>query len=509
MKKTLSIIISLLLVICMASCNVIITNNETTNTDTDADSSSAEESQGDETETEYPHADMELAPLEEIIATTENQSIPVSTFKYFFMDYYSSFISQYYYVLSYYNFDESIPLHDQQYTLEEGDKTWYDVFLENGKSRFEQYVKFTEMAIKEGMTLSDDDYAKIKENLDSIEKAAAEYSQTFEEYMSQFMGEGMTRERVEEATKITQLGYNYYTKIYNSFKYTDEQIENAYNTAGGKYSLVDYNEATIKALYDETDSDEQVESAKNAVKEKAEKMKELIDGGMSFADAYNTVNPSQTTETDTEADGTKEKPVNFLNTAAEYSEDDIYAFLYENGTKEGQVDITYDENGNAYIIQCVKLPYKNTNNTVNVRHILLSSSDYSTEEEAYAMAEKLLKQINEAADKKAEFISLVPEYSSDTGSKSNDGLYENVLPGKMITEFNDWCFDSERQPGDTGIVQTDYGYHVMYFDGYGSQIWSYKCEEDLRTNDFSAAAQAIYNSVKITYNEDLLDRITK
>ncbi len=35
----------------------------------------------------------------------------------------------------------------------------------------------------------------------------------------------------------------------------------------------------------------------------------------------------------------------------------------------------------------------------------------------------------------------------------------------MVQAFNDWCFDGSRKPGDTGIVETNYGYHVMYFSG--------------------------------------------
>ena len=36
-----------------------------------------------------------------------------------------------------------------------------------------------------------------------------------------------------------------------------------------------------------------------------------------------------------------------------------------------------------------------------------------------------------------------------------------------MTEFNDWCFDASRKTGDTAIVKTQYGYHIMYFVGYG------------------------------------------
>jgi hypothetical protein len=33
----------------------------------------------------------------------------------------------------------------------------------------------------------------------------------------------------------------------------------------------------------------------------------------------------------------------------------------------------------------------------------------------------------------------------------------------MVEAFNDWCFDDERKPGDHGIVETTYGYHIMYY----------------------------------------------
>ena len=33
----------------------------------------------------------------------------------------------------------------------------------------------------------------------------------------------------------------------------------------------------------------------------------------------------------------------------------------------------------------------------------------------------------------------------------------------MVQTFNDWCFDPERKSGDHGIVDTDFGSHMMYF----------------------------------------------
>ena len=128
------------------------------------------------------------------------------------------------------------------------------------------------MAIKEGISLDEEDNAKIEDNLKSIDSIAAENSKTFDEYMAQFMGEGMTRDRIKTALELSRLGYKYYLKLYNTPQYTDADIEAAYNSSNGEYSLVDYNEAVIKAVYDETDSEDAINAAKEEAKTKAEKM---------------------------------------------------------------------------------------------------------------------------------------------------------------------------------------------------------------------------------------------
>ena len=54
----------------------------------------------------------------------------------------------------------------------------------------------------------------------------------------------------------------------------------------------------------------------------------------------------------------------------------------------------------------------------------------------------------------------------------------------MVTAFNDWCFDSSRKSGDTGIVETEYGYHVMYFVGNTDITYrDYQIQSELRSAD--------------------------
>lgn len=107
---------------------------------------------------------------------------------------------------------------------------------------------------------------------------------------------------------------------------------------------------------------------------------------------------------------------------------------------------------------------------VNVRHILImpeksDGASESTDEQwdaAKTKAEELLAEY-EKNPTEENFSDLATKNSTDPGSASNGGLYEDVYPGQMVQTFNDWCFDESRQPGDTGIVKTEYGYHIMYF----------------------------------------------
>lgn len=498
MKKLLFTAIALVLALSTVSCNIII-NQETEG--------------GETTDKVYPHSNMELADLNAIIATTENQSFPVSVLRYFFMDSYASFINQNYYYLSYIGLDLTVPLHDQN--EQSTGKSWYEYFLGMGKSAFEQYAKFAEKAIEEGMELSEADLEEIEVYLDGIETSAESSGLSFEEYMEEFMGEGMTRDMMREAVKISQLGYNYYEKIYNEPVFTDEDILAEYNKNIKNYALVDYLSVTIEALYDETDDDAAKEEAKAAALKDADDIIALVQGGKSFSDAVKEICPelaekkASSTETGESAEAQYKTDDDYLVEGAQYTEKAVFAFMFEEGAKDGEIRKITSEGGDVTLVLVKKLPYKDTTKLVDVRHILLDSTKYKTQEEAEAAANALLKQINESSDPKSTFISLVKDNSSDGGSSLNGGLYQDVYPGQMVPEFDAWCFDPDRKVGDTGIVLSDYGYHVMFFDDAGDELWRYYAETALRDEKFDKASEAIYEEVQIEYTEELLDKIMR
>jgi hypothetical protein len=46
----------------------------------------------------------------------------------------------------------------------------------------------------------------------------------------------------------------------------------------------------------------------------------------------------------------------------------------------------------------------------------------------------------------------------------------------MVKNFENWSTDDSRQYGDTGIVESDYGYHIMYFVSDLPE-YLYECQE--------------------------------
>ncbi len=162
----------------------------------------------------------------------------------------------------------------------------------------------------------------------------------------------------------------------------------------------------------------------------------------------------------------------------------------------------------VYVIYVLRTTYRNDEPLVDARHILVTfdsvasmlsqtegntiditkkddvevktettedGAEISNEGTGYS-TELVLETYKKAADIRDKYLSgekteeafaaLAEEYSEDTGSigeNGSGGLYAGIERGKMVKPFEDWVYDSNRQAGETGIVVTEYGCHVMYF----------------------------------------------
>ncbi len=155
------------------------------------------------------------------------------------------------------------------------------------------------------------------------------------------------------------------------------------------------------------------------------------------------------------------------------------------------IEAYFAENEEALTGQGIK---KDGTYTIDVRHILVMLDNIVAEmekeqgatkeedkgEDGYTQAqwqaclEAAQKIYDEwlAGDRTEEhFGELANQYSDDNdGEVTDGGIYTFVSEGDMVEDFNSWCFEEGRKPGDTDIVKTKFGYHVMYFVG-SEEVW--------------------------------------
>lgn len=151
---------------------------------------------------------------------------------------------------------------------------------------------------------------------------------------------------------------------------------------------------------------------------------------------------------------------------------------------DAALDAYFQENKETLEAQSIQ---QDGSYTVDVRHILIKAdgtenddgtitfTDPEAAAEAKAKAEKVLALWLEDPTED-NFAALAKEYTGDSNGEAG-GLYEDVTEGYMVATFNDWCFDESRQAGDYGIVETRFGYHIMYFSARGEEVWKTKTQQ--------------------------------
>ena len=140
----------------------------------------------------------------------------------------------------------------------------------------------------------------------------------------------------------------------------------------------------------------------------------------------------------------------------------------------------------------------NTYALADVRHILVKFEGGKTDStgkvtytaaeknKAKVEAEKIFAEFENGLKSEDRFSMLATQYTDDS-NKEQGGLYEGVYPGQMVANFNDWCFADERKAGDYGLIDTEYGYHLMFYVGDNETNYrDHMVTEDKKEADITA-----------------------
>lgn len=316
--------------------------------------------------------------------------------------------------------------------------SWFDYFTLEAQANLRQVLLFAEKAKEQGVTLTAEEKAEISQ---------VAMSNDFSAYTKKF---GFTVEDFTKIMELTTVASKMYDKAIADMAIDDTKIEQYFKTNEKYFKMVDYNAVVIP--YGTNGWYKDAATAKSAADHIAKATtKEAFEKAV--REVLSAIGASAN-DIETELQSAKQTGV--------YYKDNDAVSTWAFGT--AKVNNTYvAEIESAYAVyQLAALPYIDDAATVNVRHILVSSEDKAKE----VLAE--FKKGDKTADS---FGKLADKYTEDPGSKGTGGLYENVTEGKMVEAFDAWIFDEKRKEGDTDIVKTEHGYHVMYFVGAGDKAW--------------------------------------
>ena len=428
---------------------------------------------------------------------TENYLISGAMLSYLYHYNLTSFVYQNYYSLSSLKLDLSKPLKQQSCSLLE-DGTWHDYFMNSAKQSAENILLLCEAAASMSLSLSEDDLASIEDELKKLESYAQESGKTTEEYLADAYGAGVTLNDLSSFYYLATLSNMAYLKLIDGYTFTSGELEeyrdaNKNSFYGGLCYFY-----SVAAAYDE-DADDSTVAAARADAYRAAQELAAQESDDAFLSAVNALRAKA-----------EDDPVTLSALTEEvHQEDDteLSDWLFTEGRQAGESMISGDPDKDDYFtVFRAAETYKLLDDyrTINVRHILFLFSSFKTEDEAKARAEELLAEFEKGDRTKEAFAALAEQYSEDPGSQNNGGLYENVCLGNMVEPFEDWCFDPSRVDGDTGIVRTSYGYHVMFFDSFGEKMWELNAKNALISARFESDYKALKEQHPIECAEELI-----
>lgn len=393
----------------------------------------------------------------------------------------------------------------QQTTTDDNDETitWQDYVHNKVMDSIEETYTFYLAAVKDNDGAEPDitttQKSQLESTLSQYKEAAEKYGYTLSGYLVAVMGKGVTEKVFRREAIRSYIADNYKSSI-SSETVEPEYTEEEFN----KYKEENADELkTVNVRIFEAKDEKAAAAFKEALKEDASNFTELAvqysDEGFNKSFYADETATTLTYATKAFFKNSSEYTIGNPDDAKKKDSKKTYAgldWLFSADRKAG--DINQFTNTVVYVLSPVA---ETDNNTINIRHILVSpkhdpqNATKATDAEwasALKEAEELLKQFNDG-DKTAEsFAALAGKKTDDPGSKETGGLYENVAPGYMVTPFNNWCFADGRKTGDTGIVRTNSGYHIMFFDGETeTPVWKAFAESQMSEKDTISKAEQL------------------
>lgn len=422
----------------------------------------------------------------DVVATSESVTVDNAMMLYFFdqtLKTYQNYYGDYFYALT--GIEEGKSLKNFDYDEEQ---TWFEMLRDTSEEALAELMILSDAAKEAGFTLTEEQQKVIDRRVEETDVS------DFSKYLN--------KEDYRKCMELTALASMYKNSLTDSYSFTEDEVDSYYQENSKDFKTVDFRRYSF-SFSEEEDSElpTEEEAKKNAEKlEAADSEDEFLDMVSEFAKA------SDPEITDEDLQSRLDATLTENETYVEGSE--LSEWLFDDSRKAGDTYIHHTDGNTVYTVYYLVSPAKrNEKPTVTTRHILLTTNTYGTADAAKAKAEELLAQW-ESGDKTAEsFGDLAFEYTEDANSLYSGGKYADIPEGALVQQYNDWLFDPDRKPGDTDIIETDYGYHVVYFEGEGPESWKGNVIAAMKNEKYEKELETLKEKFSVSFDNEKIENL--
>lgn len=399
-----------------------------------------------------------------------------------------------------------------QIQSEESNTTWYDYFLEQAIDNLTKVTMANHAAQKEGYTLSTVGQTYVDTVMEQTAQSvrASNYS-SLEHYLRANYGSYMTEEVFKDIL-TAQTTAKYYAKSHqDGLTYSDEELEAYYQENKNDLDTFNYSVFTVQASIETTTTDEEgnkvdltdeekqaaFDTAKAQAKATAQEIQNKLAAGSdasALAEEY--------------AEKVYSSSAHQSQLGSSFSSSSYAEWLYDAARQAGETTIVENDDSENYVFNyyVVQIDGRTRDEaaTADVRHVLVSAGSNPTDEQfaqAEEKAQSLLDSWKSGSADEESFAVMAVQNTADSDSQSSGGLYTGVSRyDGFIQEFANWCLDSSRQSGDTGLVKntgsSTKGWHIMYFVGWNDPAWKLIAQNALSSEATSEWSEGLYKDVE-------------
>lgn len=419
------------------------------------------------------------------------------------------------------------PLNEQVQDPETG-KTWADYFVDMAIEKAKVDYSMAALAAAESFKLSEEEAL----NIEQLEQNLTNYAtmsglSNANQYLRAMYGYGSDVKSYTEYLERNSIATAYIAAHLESLTYDEKAISEYAKDKYDNYSSFTYDASYMSYTEFRQGGTEGEDGTKTYTEEENNAAREAMKAAAE--DLATTTNleemkaKAETIKVNEDSEVVVNSYENQLYSAINTT---LATWLADSERKDGDIaaipneTTTENEDGtettvvNGYYVAIFHSKNENKELMSNVRHLLVefecteegehNHEEFSEEEKnaAKAEAEGYLKTWNEGEKTEESFIELVKAHSDDT-SAAEGGLFENVNPGSnYVPNFLNWSIDDTRKPGDCEVIETEYGYHVMYYVGDSDMTYrDYMITEEMRAADHEEWYNGIIDAVKITVGD--------